>query len=274
MPIVLLLCLLLVGPFISVAGTTPLAGGWEQWDGCTLVPDHYFDGDSFPVTHENRLFVLRLYSVDAPETATSYEARLREQSAYFGVTNEQTLRAGAEAKEFTARFLAKPFRVITRLKTAPGASRIERRYAIVERDGQRLDGALVQAGLARVTGEIPEFPDAEAGAQRESELRSLEQRAAQDRKGLWAQSQRTDRRAPWLETVKRRLKPGGSLPTPHKVKLNSATRSDLESLPGIGPKTAEEMIRARPLHSFEELDQVHGIGPKKIAALRDLVSFE
>jgi DNA uptake protein ComE-like DNA-binding protein len=258
---------------VTSADGAPLA--WEQWDGCTLEADRYFDGDSFQVKHRGAVHVLRLYFVDAPETDAGYGQRVGEQAAYFGVKPEEVLRGGAAAKEFTAKFLGQPFRVITRRQGAPGASRSERYYAIVERDGWRLDAALVQAGLARATSEVADFPDAAAGQQRALQLRSLEQKAAQERQGLWEKSQRTDRQETLVEKLTPRfLKPAGSLPAPRKVNLNTATQLDLEALPGIGPKTAGAIIRARPIRSFEQFDTVPGIGPKKIEALRNLVSFE
>jgi endonuclease YncB( thermonuclease family) len=258
----------------SPAGAEP-PRAWEQWDDCRLVADRFFDGDSFQVQHGKSISVLRLYSADAPETDDGYGTRISEQAAYFGVTNAEVLRGGAVAKEFAAKFLATPFRVITRRKTAPGASRAERFYAIIERDGVRLDAALIQAGLARATTEAADFPDAPAGHTRLTELRALEQKAAFDRKGLWATSQRQDRRQTLLEKLSpRRLLQPGTLPAARKVKLNSAPASDLEALPGIGPKTAEAIARARPIRDFPALDAVPGLGPKKIEALRDLVSFE
>lgn len=249
------------------------ARAWEQWDGCTLAEDRFFDGDSFQVRRGNATHVLRLYFADAPETDAGYGTRIGEQAAYFGIQEDDVLRGGASAKEFTAKFLSKPFRVITRRQSAPGASRAERFYAIVERDGWRLDAALIQAGLARATSEVADFPDAPSGARRAQQLRSLEQKAAQQRAGLWAKSQRDDRR----ETLAEKLTPRilkRELPAPRKVNLNTASTFDLEALPGIGPKTAQAILRARPLHSFEQLDAVPGLGPKKIEALRELVSFD
>ncbi len=271
------LCALLIFILAPVSGSQAAEAprAWEKWEGCTFVADRYFDGDSFQVKHGRTIHVLRLYSADAPETDAGYGARIEEQAAHFGVTNAEVLRGGSAAKEFTAKFLATPFRVITRRKTAPGASRAERFYAIVERDGQQLDAALIAAGLARATTETADFPNAEAVPARLATLRALEQKAAFDRKGLWANSQRKDRQ----QTLSERLKPLLSLRpgTPiaaRKVNLNTAPPSDLEALPGIGPKTAEAIIRARPLHDFAALDAVPGIGTKKIEALRDLVSFE
>jgi DNA uptake protein ComE-like DNA-binding protein len=261
----LAVCLVLGSPARAVAG------GWESWDGCTLEADQYFDGDSFQARYRGRVFVLRLYFADAPESDAGYEGRVREQAAYFGVTTAQVLRGGEAAKEYTGRFLAKPFRVLTRLQPAPGASRAERHYAIVERNGVRLDEALVRAGLARVTSEVADHPDAAAGHRRENELRALEQKAAHSRYGVWAHSNRADRKESLLEKLRPRLP--GSLPAPHRVNLNKAPIADLEALPGIGPKTAEAIVRARPIRDLQALDAVPGIGPKRIEALRDLVSF-
>jgi competence protein ComEA len=55
------------------------------------------------------------------------------------------------------------------------------------------------------------------------------------------------------------------------VDINTASIEELDTLPGIGPKTAWAIIEYRETHgkftSPEDLLQVHGIGPKKLAAL-------
>jgi competence protein ComEA len=60
-----------------------------------------------------------------------------------------------------------------------------------------------------------------------------------------------------------------------KVDLNRATQAELEALPGIGPATAQKILEYREQHggfkSVDELDQVSGIGEKRLAALRDHV---
>ena len=59
------------------------------------------------------------------------------------------------------------------------------------------------------------------------------------------------------------------------VDLNSARLEQLDALPGVGPATAQAIIDWRRLHgrfrSVQDLLQVRGIGPAKLAALRPLV---
>jgi competence protein ComEA len=59
------------------------------------------------------------------------------------------------------------------------------------------------------------------------------------------------------------------------VDLNSASQDELETLPGIGPKLAAEIIAYRsrtPFASVDDLDSVSGIGEKKLEGVRDLVT--
>jgi competence protein ComEA len=66
----------------------------------------------------------------------------------------------------------------------------------------------------------------------------------------------------------------GSAPAP-PVDLNTATPEQLDTLDGVGPATAQKILEYRLKHggfgSVEELGQVSGIGPKRLAALRDHV---
>ncbi len=66
---------------------------------------------------------------------------------------------------------------------------------------------------------------------------------------------------------------GQKLPKVFKVHINTATWEELSTLPGIGPKTAQAIIQFRdrhgPFKSPEDLLQVRGLGPKKLAAIRE-----
>ncbi len=60
------------------------------------------------------------------------------------------------------------------------------------------------------------------------------------------------------------------------VNVNTATQAELESLPGIGPKTAAAIIQARQTQSFsslEALNRVPGIGEKTLDAMRDRLEW-
>jgi competence protein ComEA len=60
-----------------------------------------------------------------------------------------------------------------------------------------------------------------------------------------------------------------------KVDLNSAPLAALDTLPGVGPVTAQRIVDWRTEHgrfdSVEQLREIEGIGPSRFAKLRDLV---
>jgi competence protein ComEA len=68
----------------------------------------------------------------------------------------------------------------------------------------------------------------------------------------------------------------GGVPAVGPVDLNRADAAALDQLPGVGPATAEAIVRHRdvngPFASVDDLLDVPGIGPAKLDALRDLVA--
>lgn len=60
-----------------------------------------------------------------------------------------------------------------------------------------------------------------------------------------------------------------------KLNINTATASELDGLPGVGPATAAAIVRARAAKPFTAVDELQTRGllsPRAFAELRDLVS--
>jgi competence protein ComEA len=64
---------------------------------------------------------------------------------------------------------------------------------------------------------------------------------------------------------------------PATVRLNQADEAALDTLPGVGPATAQRIIAWRdehgPFRSVEDLLDVPGIGESKLGAMRDLIEL-
>lgn len=56
-----------------------------------------------------------------------------------------------------------------------------------------------------------------------------------------------------------------------KVNINTASAEELQTLPGIGPTHAKEIVALRPFKSVDDLDRVKGLGKARIDAIRDHV---
>lgn len=60
--------------------------------------------------------------------------------------------------------------------------------------------------------------------------------------------------------------------TNDKININTTSAKDLESLPGVGPATAEKIISGRPYAAIEDIKNVSGIGDATFEKLKDFIS--
>ncbi|MBU0676602.1 MAG: thermonuclease family protein [Verrucomicrobia bacterium] len=167
----------------------PLSGEaakrWYKKENCEYVPNPANDGDSFHVRYKRKRFLFRLYWVDTPESDKSLPERVAEQAAYWGISEDDTVRIGKKATKFTEKFLENGFTVYTKHGDALGRSARERIYATVEVDGQDLAEALVEQGLARIYGfqELP--PDGPTLFTMRNRLKDAEREAKAAGLGAW-----------------------------------------------------------------------------------------
>src|SRR4029077_9505375 len=117
------------------------AGDRKEW--VRLTDCHYLeakdnDGDSFRVHAGDKEFTARLYYVDAPETNLRQGERTHDQSLYFGITLDETMKPGEMAQQRAKELLQSPFLIWTKWAPAAGVGRESRYYVIVEVDGKSL----------------------------------------------------------------------------------------------------------------------------------------
>ena len=159
---------------------------WVTLTNCQYIATKDGDGDSFRVHSGTNEFSLRLYYVDAPETTLTYPERVRLQSEHYGITLDETLKAGAKARERVRELLREPFIVRTRWASAAGRARQTRYYGLVEVGGKSLAEVLVSEGLAQPKGVAPNLPSGEKASAYMTRLEDMEREARRKRAGAWA----------------------------------------------------------------------------------------
>ena len=195
MPVTRTFQLLIVTLLLCVVAGASYAAESKPWvtlTNCEYVIAKYNDGDSFRVRSGTNEFTLRLYYVDAPETTMSYPERVHQQSEHFGITMDEALKVGEQAKERVQELLREPFIVRTRWASAAGRGRETRYYGFVEVGGKSLAEVLVSEGLAQAKGVAPNLPDGEKASAYMQKLEGLERTAHQKRVGAWATTQAKD----------------------------------------------------------------------------------
>jgi competence protein ComEA len=284
---------LLLAVMAAVTIATAAADDLKTIEGCTLVAADWADGDSFRVRlPDGEELTIRLYGADCLEHRVSDETdarRLRSQRRYFGITRAKpdataaidfAKELGRRATAETRAFLSRPFTIHTSFADARGDARFTRVYAFVQdADGRDLAAHLVSKGLARAFGVSRSTLVGESADDYREMLGDLELRAAAAGAGIWAHtdwnSLPVERQLERDEERELQAALGkGELPADFTVEINSAARSDLMRLPGVGETLADRIIEKRPYTRLTDLLEVDGIGPATYRQLKPMLRVE
>lgn len=58
------------------------------------------------------------------------------------------------------------------------------------------------------------------------------------------------------------------------VNINTATEAELQTIPGVGPSRAAQIVAGRPYESVDDLVRIVGIGEESIEGLRPFVTID
>ena len=239
----------------------------------------------------------RLYEVDTIETHinnTTDARRLRAQRRYFGISAygakpeesiQKAIELGEQATLFTQNALAgKPFTIYTSHANARGGANNKRIYSFIETsEGKSLAAELVQGGLARAHGVYRQSPKGLDQDEARERFKDMELRAAGSRRGIWAS---TDWEALTNERLIERLEEielssaveqSKHFPLNGSLNPNTANKQQLETIPGIGPSTAQKIIDARLGQAFDtpnDLLSISGIGQRTLEKMLPYLIFE
>ncbi|MEY3895713.1 MAG: hypothetical protein RLZZ214_1233 [Verrucomicrobiota bacterium] len=172
------------------------SGTYELFRNCTLAEARNNDGDSFLVNlPDGKKTEFRLYFVDTPESAfKSYAGgdtnhqRIRQQAAEMGgITPQQAVKIGQNAKHFTLELLAScPFDIHTRWDSPFNDNRFHAVVGVRQEGKSRwLHELLVEKGFVRIHTKGADLPDGTPAAKHKAHLRDLESTAKRTQAGAW-----------------------------------------------------------------------------------------
>ena len=263
-----------------------------KFQGCTLIPTDWADGDSFLVkTPRRRTFTLRLYGADCMEWHVHDDSdarRLRAQRRYFGISKVSKNHQSAIqlAKDFgqtattrVTELLKKPFTVYTAFADGRGDGKHKRYYGFISTsDNRDLASVLVTEGLARAFGVYRETPTGISSKEYRAHLKDMELQAVMRRVGIWAKtdwnSLPAERRLQREEDAELQL---AKTTPPAPLDPNNAARDKLMLLPGIGETMANRIIEGReqgPYKKKKDLIRIPGIGPKTLEKIQEYLIFQ
>ncbi len=173
-----------------------MINGYYKFEGANLYEDQGNDGDSFLVMlpEEAEPIEFRLYFVDCPEKYINPDVpkqaeRVREQAEYFGVSVEDSIAAGQEAREFVLGLLTRePFTVYTAWDEVYDSSRFQAFIEVRDPDYGKpvyLAEVLIRKGYARIHTWGEDTPDGRHWREYKDELIRMERVAKQQRAGVW-----------------------------------------------------------------------------------------
>ena len=257
---------------------------WVTLENCEFIDNASNDGDSFHIRANGTEYLVRLYLVDAPETRSTEPERLVDQGGYFSISVPQAIEIGVAAKKFVHEKLVQPFTVITKFASGMGRSNIERIYAFVETKDGDLGELLVANGLARIHGTKAAPPGAKSATDEIQKLQQLESQAKQAKRGGWnasagketaavagasvtpppiQQLPKVEPSAPKMVSTRLVTTSKPASEATGKLDINTASKEELEKIPGVGPGISKRIIAARPFRSADDLKNVKGIGKGK-----------
>ena len=253
----------------------------------SLIETDINDGDSFMVNADGRELYIRLYYVDCPEAAYNSKPdleRILEQQFHFGLEQpHEVVSYGEQAAEYVKLALSKPFTIHTSYANAPRRSASNRYCAFIEtHEGLDLGYFLIEQGLARIHGKTRPSPNGKPSHTVLEELQDLRTVALLNRARIWKSTQPSilaDMCKRLREEANKLKKLRYSLAQVHTpddplLNLNTTSNKELQSIPGIGPVTANKIAATRPYRSVDDLLNIPGIGPKTFEKISRYVTVK